>query len=73
MASAVRQPIGSYDWQKNVIYRHLSLYEHFSAVSNLFWSRLSLVIPMGEGQQTGKPDLTTGRCWSAHRQSKIDF
>jgi hypothetical protein len=73
MVYAGRKPTGSYDRQKNVIYRHLSLFEHFSAVSNPFESRLSLVIPVGEGQQTGKTDLTTGSCWSAHRQSKIDF
>jgi hypothetical protein len=71
--SAGRQLTDSYDRQKSAFYRNLWLTEYFSSVSNPFGSILSLVIPMGERQQTSTIDLLNGIFWSAHRQSKIDF
>ena len=50
-----------------------SFFGSFSANSSPFASRLSLMVPNSEAQQTGKSDLTTGSFWSAHRQSKVDF
>ena len=44
----VGNPPSATTGKENVIYHHLSLFEHFSAVSNPFGSRLSLVIPRGE-------------------------
>ena len=53
--------------------RVFSFLGSFSANSSPFASRLSLMIPSSEVQQTGKSDLTTGKFWADHRQSKVDF
>jgi len=53
--------------------RVFSLFEDFSANSNPFGSRLSPMIPRGKWQLMAQTDLTTGRPWTDHRQSKYDF